>query len=319
MSESASPELEQPLVSIVMVSDYLPGSPRALEELRRTLEAFGKQDFSGPVELLLVERTDALQTIPKELVDSLSFARVVPSDGRTAYDLKNSGALEARGDIVALIDSDCVPHRDWLAHLVRAFRENPETDVVSGRTLYDAEGIMPNIQALLDRSYVERRQAAPTQRISNNNAAYRRGVMQEYPLQNVLGPFGSHLQSAAILRDGGKLRFEPGMCVYHAFGGWEMAKSARVSQGFAMVRMRQVDSEASHPWMATLGFAAIPATFAMSTIDSWRRSLLYHKHYGVTWYQLPVAFALAVAFHLIEIRGMVQALRKRDIDPGGYR
>jgi hypothetical protein len=41
--------------------------------------------------------------------------RAIAADGAQYYQLKNVGARAARGDVVALLDTDVVPDRGWLA------------------------------------------------------------------------------------------------------------------------------------------------------------------------------------------------------------
>lgn len=313
---------KSPAVSIVVVSDYGTSDHEAVADLTRTLKALGKQKYTVDHEVLLVEESGQADRIRQQLAEFEGEFTMVAAGGTSSYDLKNAGANAARGDVIVLLDGDCAPHEDWFTHMWRALRDHPEADVVSGRTLYQDKGVIGRIMALLDRTYIEASRPGKVSYISNNNAAFRRDVLLRHPLGNELGPFGSRAHSEAILRDGGMLHFEPGMAVDHAFGGFAMARGVRAGQGFAIVRLRQLDPTVNHRWIATWGLAAIPFAVGLWTLDSWRRALLYRRRYDVAVYQLPIAFGLAVALHLMEIPGMIAALRRRPAEhaqPGGYR
>jgi glycosyltransferase involved in cell wall biosynthesis len=88
-------------------------------------------------ELLVVDNNSTDGT--RELVER--FARL---DRRVRYVFepqqgssygRNAGIREARAPLIAFTDDDVRAEPDWLAAIVRAFREHPEIDVVGGRVL----------------------------------------------------------------------------------------------------------------------------------------------------------------------------------------
>jgi hypothetical protein len=311
----------RPLVSVVVVGDRVEEAESVDAELRRVLDALAQQEADLPFEVLVVTPRGERRLLPdgcERWGSPLPALRRVEADGATSYDLKNAGAREARAEIVALLDADCVPRPGWLAALWESMSAHPEADVVSGRTLYEGRGLLRRAAALLGRTYIERGRAAPCDLISNNNAAFRRKVLLEHPLGNALGPFGSAAHSDTILRAGGQLRFEPGMEVEHEFGGWPMLRSVARGHGFAMIRRRQRDPGIGRRWMVRLGHAAIPLTVAMCVADDWRRAIRYRRHYGVGWLELPFVLLLSVVLRAMEAPGMHRALRSGSADVEGY-
>jgi hypothetical protein len=219
-----------------------------------------------------------------------------------------------------MLDADCAPHPAWLSSLMAHRRQHPEAAAISGRTLYKGEGLLRRIFALLDRSYVDSGDAGPSRAISNNNGAFDRSVLMEFPLKNDVGPFGSRPHSDAIQAAGGTLRFEPGMVAYHGYGGWEMAREVRRHTGFSMARYRQINPGATHAWMYRLGNFGIPLIVGMAILDSWRRTIRLGPRYGIRWFEVPVAMAVAVRAHLMEIPGLRTAMRGEWIEDGdAYR
>ena len=309
----------RPIASIIIVIDYKAGGGEAWNNLRLTLKSLAQQDYREPVEFLLVE-ADGDRHVPEELQRILPDLRIVRSTGTTSYDLKNTGAEAAASDFVVLLDADCVPRPGWWRAVIEHHRQHPEAAAISGKTFYRAQGLLPRVLALIDRSYVDCGQPGRTHAISNNNGALRRDVLLRFPLQNDLGPFGSKAHAERIEAAGGELRFEPGMIVEHGYGGWQMAQTDRRQIGFAMTRYRQLNADSDHAWMFKLGVLGLPLVLAMAIAGTWKRCLKRASYYGIRWFELPAALVVAVSAHMMEIPGILLALRGGRIEKvGSYR
>ena len=59
-------------------------------------------------------------------------ARVVVEPLRGIAPASASGFDAARGDLIARIDADCVPHPDWLRHAEQRFAREPALDALTG-------------------------------------------------------------------------------------------------------------------------------------------------------------------------------------------
>ncbi|MDQ3516855.1 MAG: glycosyltransferase family 2 protein, partial [Gemmatimonadota bacterium] len=151
-SQRAGPS---PVVSVVIVSDYAGGEAKAWDDIRATVDAFARQDFTGRAEFLLSESASIQKEIPADLSETLPSLRLVLSPASSSYDLKNHGVRAASADIVAIIDADCIPDPEWLRHLVEAMRLNPDVVAVSGRTVYGGRTLMERVLSLLSRSYLD--------------------------------------------------------------------------------------------------------------------------------------------------------------------
>ena len=79
--------------------------------LAATLRALQAQDYpAGRVEVIVVDNGSTDRT--REIAAALG-ARVLVRPGVTIAALRNAGAAEARGEILAFLDADCVPAPDW--------------------------------------------------------------------------------------------------------------------------------------------------------------------------------------------------------------
>jgi len=79
--------------------------------------------------LLVVDHADDLLLRARE---TFPWVRVVPNTGlRGLSAARNTGVAEARGNILAFVDDDAVPARDWLEHLVEPYAD-PDVVAVGG-------------------------------------------------------------------------------------------------------------------------------------------------------------------------------------------
>jgi len=90
MTPSSPSTAHAPAVTVMVVSDYRPGEQKSWNDLRATLAALATQDFDEPVEHLLLENRADLAQMPKDVPATLPGVRVVASDARNSYELKNA-------------------------------------------------------------------------------------------------------------------------------------------------------------------------------------------------------------------------------------
>ena len=208
-----------PDVSVVILADYAPGDAGTYNGLRAALRGLANQSFIGAAEFILVESDCLRDRLPGDLTAVLPALRTVFSGAQDSFSLRNIGVRHATGDIVAFLDADCVPERDWLARLVAAFDRKKNIAAVSGRTTYGEGSLLKRTLALFSRAYVDRGDAGEVRQISNNNAAYRRSILVSHPFPSGVSPFIAALQAGAIMSAGGRLWFEPRARGVPAYGG----------------------------------------------------------------------------------------------------
>ena len=316
---SASPT-EQPAVTVMVVSDYRPGEQKSWNDLRGTLAALANQDFDEPVEYLLLENASDLEQMPGDVPQTLPGVRVVASDARGSYELKNAGVQAASADLVMVLDADCVPDRGWMRAGVDAMRQRPDALAISGRTTYPGRSTLERALGLLSRSYVDRGKAGPVRLLSTNNMIVRRRVFCSDPLPAEAGPFAYRLLTERLLRQGGKLYFEPEMRAVHDFEGWPMERDLRRQVGWTSIRIRQLDVNIPGAKVVRLlGPASVPLLYAYRLIETTGRCFRLPRYFGLHWRHIPLLLALAVLVHSFELPGMFRALGGRQAGPTVYR
>jgi hypothetical protein len=312
---------DRPAVSVLVVSDY---GGRTAEEwgyLRDTLGGLAAQEFDEEVEILLVDSTPAGEDMPEELRALIPSMRVVEGASEPTWRLLNRAVETSSAALVALLDGDCAPAPGWLRAGVDASRARADAAAVSGLTVYPGRTFTNRVLGLLSRSFVDPGRAGRARFITGNNAIFRRDVLVAHPLREFNRAMAARLQAEAIRLDGGGLYFEPEMRVTHRFEGWSMERRIRRRVGYRAIRVRQIEPRLPFAGMIRFGTLSIPLVLAARTVDSCWDCIRARHHYGLRRHELPAAFALAVAVHLMEIPGMIEAVseasRPRTAAEGG--
>ena len=122
--------------------------------IRACLDSIVRQDYPADrYEIIVVDdhSTDGTPGIVEHLVPEIGNLRLVRSqEGRQGKKQAITQGIEpARGDIIAIIDADCIAQPAWLAGLMRYF--TPDVGVVAGATFFkpeDERSFLHKLQAL---------------------------------------------------------------------------------------------------------------------------------------------------------------------------
>ena len=92
----------------------------------------------------------------------------------------NAGIREARGEIIAFTDDDCIPSPDWVENIAKEFESDSELSVLGGRVeLYDQNDAHQAILLSNRRTLVTNaREVFETPTIIGANMAFRKTVLQ---------------------------------------------------------------------------------------------------------------------------------------------
>lgn len=299
----------EPLLSVVITVDFRAGEAAAAEELRLVLAALAEQRGHGRVEFLYVESAEFRGRETQDLNAILPELAIVWVEATSAAAIKNAAVNAARGELIAMLDGDCVPSPGWLHGCLEAARLYPDAAVISGRTLYPGRSLVNRAMALLNRSYIEGDERGATDHVSQNNALYRRRALEMAPFVDGGGSHASRLQSETLRRCRQRLAFSSLMTVTHGFEGWRTERSIRADLGYSVVQVRRADPTVPHAWMIRFGVLSAPLVFGARLLHSWRLCLRHHERYGVAPHELPAAMLLALVCCALELPGLVRALR----------
>jgi hypothetical protein len=317
--QAAAAGTNSPVVSVLIVSDYVSSDESRWNQLRRSLRAVAAQDFNEPAEFLLVENEASAGRMPADIQGLLPQLSIVTSTATSSYAMKNEGARRARAPLLAVLDADCEPAPDWLRHLVSAMRRYPEAAAVNCTVTYAGRSRLERILSLLDRSYLNKSTIGDTDSLTPSNTGFRRNVFLDHPLPDGNGPFFNKLYAQQLIRQGHRVLFEPRMRATHDFEGWLFERDLHRNVGFATIAMRLADRQMPGAWVVRLRHAAIPAiVLGKIGVSLWRAARFARIH-GVAWYEVPLAWALAPVIRCMEVPGMLAALRGDTIGKTAFR
>ncbi len=187
------------LVSVVICTA---GRPEVFGAALRSVLA---QDY-GDFEILILDqsRDDRTETITRELAADDSRVRYWRLEQRGLSRAYNRGVGEARGELVAFTDDDCVAPPGWLRAVAGAFAREPEAELVYGQVLgpidsrdqRGGEGVIPTLPiAKLER--LSKRDGFRVFGMGANFATTRAAWKRLGGFDEILGG-GGPLQSAQV-------------------------------------------------------------------------------------------------------------------------
>lgn len=102
------------------------------EHLEMCLEALQHQTYPKNRYQIIVVDNGSDESI-EPLVSKYSQARSLVEPRRGSYVARNTGILQANGEIIALTDADCIPTRDWIEKGTAALVSVPNCGMVGGQ------------------------------------------------------------------------------------------------------------------------------------------------------------------------------------------
>jgi len=202
----------KPEISVVVPArNAAPSLPRLLDALAaQTAEA-------ARFEVIVVD--DASTDATAEIVDSNGGARLLRAGEHTGVaGARNLGIREARGDLVAFLDADCVPSANWVERGAAA-AEELEADILAGHI--DVALARPSPVALVDLAhYYDQERYASEGFAATGNLWVRRTVFDRAGLfDEALARDEDKEFVQRAVAAGARLRYSPDVRVSHASRG----------------------------------------------------------------------------------------------------
>lgn len=147
------------------------------EEIRGCLEALSNQTYNR-YEVIVVE--DGSDTNTEEIVVDYGF-RYLYQDNAGPAAARNKGVDEARGDVVAFTDDDCVPAQDWIETLVAGL-DSENVGGAGGVPYYSENSWHSKFHRLrMEKNHdLDKEDACEGNRAgSTSNICYRKDVFEE--------------------------------------------------------------------------------------------------------------------------------------------
>ncbi|MGH9457782.1 MAG: glycosyltransferase family 2 protein [Thermoanaerobaculia bacterium] len=165
-----------------------------------------------PVEILVV---DDASTDGSAAAAERAGARVIRCETRrNAGGARNAGLEAARGDLVAFLDADVIPSREWLAGARRALDARPEVAGVGARILNGRSSRYGKLDYFMNHSEWIAGSSGERSSLPTMAVVFRRSAIEglRFPETNS----GEDTAFAlSVLARGGRLWFEPSITVLH--------------------------------------------------------------------------------------------------------
>lgn len=202
------------------------------EKLRLFLDAMKASGVNGkwPIEVLVIDNnsSDATKQVVEEYTSLENPVFRYLFEGRPGKSRAlNGGICQARGEILAFTDDDCIPDSGWALNILKEFDSDPELSVLGGRVelFSDADVrqavLLSNCRMLVRNA----KDVCETPTIIGANMAFRKGVFDAVRgFDSLLGP-GSTCRAAEDLdlvyrsyKMNLKIAYSPEVVVFHNHG-----------------------------------------------------------------------------------------------------
>ena len=241
--------------------------------------------------------------------------KFVKSPASNYFAAKNAGAAAAAGDIVALLDADCVPADDWLEALLAPFE--PGVAAVGGRTRYAGGSWAARTFSVPDFAYVLAGAEGSASGFVINNVAFRREVLLAHPFESrIRRDGGCYLLFHQLRAEGARVLIEPRAVVEHApdVGGLGFARK-HFKRGYDGVAVYRLDARGvlrGTRLLRRLGPAALLPITGRRIVADWLRLLRHRRQIGIPSLAVPYFGAVAVVTRFVELAGGLAAF----VSPG---
>ncbi len=160
------------------------------ENIRACINSLKAQDFPKErFEIIIVDNNSTDNTL--EIIKNLDVIYTI-EHRKGRGEARNAGIMMAKGDIIALIDSDCVAEKNWLNYIVSAFAD-PNVGCVAGEIVaVENENSSMLEQYLIRKGHLSQKEHTEHPFLpyaATANAAYRREVF------NKIGLFAEKMSS----------------------------------------------------------------------------------------------------------------------------
>lgn len=139
------PETPVPFVSVIIPVYSDEG------DLKHCLAGLAAQKYSSDRFEVIVVDNGGNQELD-DLIGTVAQARLISEPRAGSYVARNAGIANARGEVFAFIDADCVPAVDWLSAGTRRLQAEPSCGLVGGHLeMLFARRNRPTVLELYDR------------------------------------------------------------------------------------------------------------------------------------------------------------------------
>jgi len=240
--------------------------------IRATLTSLLAQEIDEPYEIIVVDSSS--DETPTIIASEFSEVRLIHLDRQTdPGTARNLGIAEARGEIIACIDADCVAPPDWLSRMVAAQKSGHQ---VVGGTIENgnSESLIAWAGYLGEfREWLPIGHARLVEHVPTCNICYRRSVFERFGgFPTEFYPQEDLLYHWWLSQRGVSIWFDPDIRVQHVHRStWQRYTRHLYRIGYVTARVLKLTGAEGaflvrHPALALLAAPVLPLVKWLRTI-----------------------------------------------------
>jgi GT2 family glycosyltransferase len=306
--------MNRPLISVVIDTitrdDY--GARPLADDLQVTLDGVARQTCPRELFETIVVVDSTSDGESDEVVRRYPWVSIVASPQHSYFTGKNAGAQAARGEIVALLDSDTEPTPEWLSMLTAPFAD-PSVSGVAGCTRYTGKSLQAWTFAVPDFSIVTGDESGAASAFHLNNCAFRRETLLAHPLDaRIRRDGGCVLLYHELRAAGARIMYAPEARVFHGLDFASRGLFAKhFNRGFDGVTVYRADERGvirGTRLFRRFGALALIAFAGRRILIDWVRLIRNYKQMGISPITIPYFAAVGTATRLIALIGGITAV-----------
>ncbi len=276
------------LPTISVVIETLNATPESKIELQDVLDGLAEQAYPK-------EKLESIVVVDEANSELAAFVRgkypeteTVLTTDPSYYGMKICGIKAAEGDIVALLDSDCLPGENWASEIVATMSAG--ADIVAGKVRFPSGARFSRTFELFDYGHIRNGQDGEAEWFNVSNCAIRKDVIQKHPFDHRLRRSGGGTLLGCQLKSlGYKIVYNPRMRVVHNDPGLRTHILTRFRTGYEAVNLCRLDDAGILPDSKFLKLGAL-APFALSLrrmLFDFGTVLTNRRDLDIPRYQIP--------------------------------
>ncbi len=270
--------------------------------IQHALPEIVKQTKGENAEIILVDGTKA-DTV-KKLARKYQLRYFSRPDAGYA-ECKNHGLKHSKGDVIVLLDSDCVLQPEWFKNMKQAMSR--KTDIVTGFTHYPLTNLRAKVLSVFD--FLPEGKFTKTNRFSANNLAVKREIYEKQRFPEGLPDITA--ASVGILawkwHQKHDIIFNPKMEIKHNF--YPAVFNNRLNAGFGGIIMRKAEKRFPQAQLLSSTGILFPfILYAPRVVHDIKRMTKARKLLRISWMEYLPACILITYYRFIEMIGMAIAL-----------
>lgn len=311
-NDSNDPTHTHPLITVVIETVNDESEP--VLELDQVLEGLANQTYPQDRLHIIVSMDRTNHDLQKRLEEQRPDIEQVILDDPTYYSMKAAGIEKAGGDIVALLDSDCLPVPGWAEAIEQSIANG--ADAVAGKTRYVIGSPWSKTFNFFNFGYITGDKQGIASAFLPNNAAFRREVIQQHSFDpNIRRGGGGHFLSKQLKALGYRLVYCPEMRAFHNAYGFNTELNMRIKVGFDSVNLAGLDEAGVMKETSVIrshGVLGLLSIWAKRMVYDARLAIRNRQDLDIALYQVPYFVLLSPVVRTVELVSALVTMAKPD-------